>query len=127
MKTTPTHCALCSEDFPPVPVTGAAGYAVTHEGLHICYRCADAREREQLRDRSKPFCAYLSSDGASITTWTGGNLMRVTQSWPCKLTRQSQFHDRNSYKCIRAVDVHGGRWYGRGSAGICITLRPCKG
>lgn len=126
--TTPTHCALCSTAFPPVPQGGgAAGYAVTREGLHICYACADAQQIEEMKDRSKSFGAYVSSDGQRITSWTGGLLMRVTQSWSCQLTRQSQWHDSRSYKSIRATDVHGKKWYGRGSAGVCITMRPCKG
>lgn len=131
MKTTPkevhTNCALCFNPFPPVPAGGgAAGYAVTRDGSHICYACADAQQREELKDR-EPFSAYLSSDGKTITTWTGGKLMDIAQSWPCTLTRNSHWHSAKSYRSIRAVDVHGAKWYGRGSAGVCITLRPMKG
>jgi hypothetical protein len=93
----------------------------------VCYACADERQREELKDRSKSFGAYVSSDGKQITSWTGGLLMRVTQSWSCALSRRSNWHDAKSFKCIRAVDVHGGKWFGRGSAGVCITMRPCKG
>src|SRR5688500_16004336 len=107
----PPFCQLCQTAFPPVPASGgASGYARTREGLHLCYACADAQQREELKDRSKPFFAYVSSDGKNITTWTGGVLMRITQSWPCKLTRQSWTHSQSSYKSIRATDMHGGKW-----------------
>jgi hypothetical protein len=107
-----THCA-CGNAFPvhPVGYCGGSGYAA---------------QREELRDRSKPFFAYLSGDGRHVTSWTGGELMRVTQSWPCELTRASNWHDARSYRCVRAVDCHWGRWYGRGSAGVCIKMRAAK-
>lgn len=126
-KTPKTHCEKCNAAFPSRPHTGAtSGYAITPKGIYVCYACADAMQREELKDRSKSFFAYVSSDGKRITTWTGGTLMTVTQSWPCQLTRSSHSHDSRSYKCIRATDVHGGRWYGRGSAGVCIKMRPVK-
>ena len=78
-----------------------------------------------MLDRSRPFVAYVSSDGNSITTWTGGKLGDAHKIGTVQLTRQSFAHGRymNSY---RVTDVHGGEWYGRGSPGIAITLRPCK-
>ena len=103
------------------------GTAHLPDEREVCYACADEMRREEMKDRTRPFTAYVSGDGLSITSWSGGNLMRVIQSWPCKLSRQSFTHSRDSYRSIRAVDCHGGKWYGRGSAGIAITLRPCKG
>ena len=103
------------------------GYAVTSDNRMTCYSCARARSIEALRDRSRSFVAYISSDGRSITDWSGGMLARVTDSRPCLLTRASHWHDRHSYRSIHAVDPHGGHWHGRGSPGVCITLRPCKG
>lgn len=121
MKTntiTPCHCHQCNAQFPEPPKDGGgSGYAVLPDGTHICYACADAMQRDELLDRSKSFLAYVSCDGKQITTWTGGKLMDVTQSWPCKLSRISFTHDSRSYRCIRARDVHGAMWYGRGSAG----------
>lgn len=120
------RCSKCKE-VKPVGTSGGTGYARVNDGKDlVCYACADAMQREDLRDRSKPFCAYVASDGASITTWTGGKLMSVVESRPCRLTRMSFTHDRNSYRSIRARDVHGGEWVGRGSAGIVIKLRPVK-
>lgn len=121
-------CHDCGEVYPTGNPGCGSGYAVCDDGKHlVCYTCADKRQVEGLKDRSKPFSAYVSGDGKRITTWTGGTLMTVTQSWPCQLIRASFTHSKSSYKCIRARDVHGALWYGRGSAGVRINLRPCKG
>ncbi len=109
---------------PHSPMT--TGTARTQDGKEICYACADARQREDLKDRSRPFTAYVSSDGKTITTWTGGKLMDIRQSWRIPLTRFSFTHGRTILH-IRARDVHGGDWFGRGNPGIAITLRPTKG
>lgn len=103
-----------------------AGTAHLPDGREVCYDCADALQREELKDRSRPFTGYLSTDGRAVTSWSGGELMTVTGWEPCKLTRLSYAHGK-SYRSIRARDCHGAMWYGRGSPGIAITLRPCKG
>jgi hypothetical protein len=105
--------------------TGYACLTGKEEGKRVCYSCADERQRANLLDRSAPFCAYLSNDGKQITTWTGGRLMGVTASVPCKLSRMSYTHGKD-FRTVWARDVHGGEWYGRGSPGICIKLRPTK-
>lgn len=129
-----TRCK-CGSTFPlhPAGYIGGTGYAILPDGERICYACADRMQIEELKDRSKPFCAYVSlvaKDswlGYKITTWTGGELMRVTAARPCRLTRPSFTHDRKGYMSIHAVDVHGGHWAGRGSEGVAIKLRPVKG
>ncbi len=125
-QTEQTHCA-CGAQFPihPEGYCGGSGYATLKDGSHICYSCADKMQIEELKDRSKPFLAYVGS--GTIQTWTGGKLMTITRTRPCQLTRRSYTHDRNSYLSIHAVDVHGGHWAGRGSKGIAIRLRPVKG
>lgn len=118
------RCSKCGA-VKPVGTSGVTGYARTADGnAIICYECADRMQVAELKDRSKPFCAYVSSDGRAITTWSGGKLMTVIRSRPCQLTRRSNWHSRDSYMSIRARDVHGGEWCGRGSAGIAIKLRP---
>lgn len=100
-----------------------SGYATTPEGKRICYTCADAEQREALKDTSRPFTAYLSSDGRKVTTWTGGELMQVTRETDWRIFG-SHF---NRGSCISATDCHGRRWYGRGAGrGMAITLRPRK-
>lgn len=122
----PTHCQQCNAPFPlPPPNGGASGYAITRSDMYICYACADAQQREELKDTSRPFVGYVSSDARAITTWTGGHIMRVVSIAPCKLTRWSYTHGK-SYFSIRARDVHGHVWYGRGSPGIAIRLRAVK-
>lgn len=117
------RCAACGGVF-DVQTSGATGYACRPDGGLICYPCADRGQRDELRDRSKPFCAYVSGDGKTVTTWTGGKLMDITDSRPCALTRRSYTHSAESYRSIRARDVHGREWAGRGSPGIAIRLRP---
>jgi hypothetical protein len=100
-----------------------SGYAVTPDNRRICYACADARQREDLKDRSRPFTAYLSSDGRKVTTWTGGELMTVTRETDWRIFGSR----RNVGSCISATDCHGNRWHGRGAGrGMAITLRPSK-
>lgn len=124
-KSQVTSCSKCNSLFPVNPPnhTGATGYATLPNGERICYPCADFLKREELKDRSKPFMAYVGKDN-EITSWTGGKLMTITSSRRCTLTRQSFTHDRKGYRSIHAVDVHGGHWAGRGSEGIIIKLRP---
>ncbi len=119
------RCSLCGQVH-PIQKEGGTGYATLQNGRTICYPCSDNMQREDLKDRSQPFFAYVAGNGRSITTWTGGHLMTITRSSPCALTRQSWTHDRNGYMSVHCVDVHGGHWTGRGSAGICIKLRPVK-
>ena len=85
----------------------------------------DIRERRELSHRSRPFTCYLSSDGANVTGWRGNVLGRVIASRSVRLTRTSYTHGMYM-QAVRVRDVHGGEWYGRGSPGICITLRACK-
>lgn len=129
-----TLCADCELALPTFGPghCGATGYAILPNGNRICYPCADKREIAELKDRSRPFVAYVGSCHGKgcvphqIQTWTGGKLMTIIEAKPCKLTRQSFTHDRNGYYSIHAVDVHGGHWHGRGSEGVAIKLRPCK-
>lgn len=113
---------------PPTTTEGpGAGCAIDGDGRTLCYACANEHARSELLDRSKPVVAYLSGDERTVTTWSGGVLGYVIRCVPCALTRPSFTHDRRSYRSVRVSDVHGNTWYGRGSAGIAIRLRPCKG
>jgi hypothetical protein len=106
--------------------TGGTGYATTQEGKRICYACATAQQVEQLKDRSRPFVAYVGEGGKTITDWTGGHLMNVVERRPCKLTRPSNWHGKD-FATYWGKDVHGGLWMGRGSPHIAIKMRPVKG
>jgi len=121
------NCSKCGKPFPVYPAghVGGTGYAVKNDGSKICYPCADAEQLEALKAR-KPTGAYLSGDGKNITTWTGGILASVTVSKPCRITGNGVFNNPKSYRSIRAKDLHGNLWAGRGSPGVHISLRPVK-
>jgi hypothetical protein len=108
-------------DFRP-GYSGGSGYATTPEGKRICYPCADDREREHLRTDDR-IVGYLqvydrtivsynggiyryNPGGSKVTTWPGGDLMRVTS---LKRTR----HNIGGFIFrLTAIDVHGQHWYG---------------
>lgn len=93
------------------PTGYVTGYAITPDARRICYTCADARELAALATADH-YVAYLSnvSQGDDthyrLTTWSGGTLARVTS-----LNRGHHNIGGFLYR-FRAVDVHGGHWYG---------------
>lgn len=119
----PTHCAKCGNDFPPIASNGvAAGYAITGNGSHICYTCADEQQRADMRQFDK-YGAYLSSDGKSLTTWTGSELAKVISE---KTVSGGGFHF-GSLTAIRAKAPDGSIWYGKGSGrGMLLRIRKAK-
>lgn len=97
------------------------GYGRTADGKTHCYACCHAHDVAQLRDTSKPFVAYISGDGKSVTNWPGAPLMRIYSHHEGR----AGFGGRMHY--WRAVDVHGRHWHGKNSGrGMCVTLRACK-
>ena len=108
----------CGTGYASVPHPGAP-----KERRMVCYACADQMQRTELADRSGPFLGYISSDGATFTTWTGGTLGRVTSH----SSYRGGWHGSRLH-CYRVRDVHGADWFGRSAGpGMCIRLRPCKG
>lgn len=132
----PTHCHECHVPLPVVDPRGftsgygcSAGVIVgeTRDGVKIeqsnaiCYACCHAHDVAELRDKSKPFTAYISSDGKQITNWPGAALMRIT----AETSGRAGFGGEMHY--WRAVDVHGQHWHGKNSGrGMCVNLRACK-
>lgn len=95
-----------------------AGNVYSDEGVRV-------REERALLDRSRPFVAYVASDGLSVTGWKGNRLGAIVWRNPIRLARWSHWH--GSYiNAYRIKDIHGGYWHGRGSKDIAITLRPMK-
>lgn len=122
-KVLPPTCADCGKDFPVLPKNhiGGTGYAILPNGAHVCYSCADARQREDLKTADK-FGAYLSGDGKRITTWTGGELARVVGEGQS----QTGWHGSN-ITYVNAVAPDGSLWYGKGGGrGMCIVIRRRK-
>ena len=101
-------------------------YAINDAGEIFSDEGVDLAQKRDLLDRTKPFLCYVSSDGKAVTGWKGNILGKVVQKIPCRLTRKSHWHGKD-YSSVRVQDCHGGLWYGRGSAGLAITLRPMKG
>lgn len=84
------------------------GYATTPDGKRICYSCADERTREQMRT-SAEIVLYLS--GNAVTTWTGGNMGRVTSRVPRAL-RVPGSYGKHTRIYLNVIDLDGKRWHG---------------
>lgn len=111
-------CATCGKASPHTD-----SYGMDHHGEMHCYGCCHARDVAELLDRTKPFSAYVSCDGRTISNWPGGLLATVTQ-----YSEARTGFNRSTQAYFRAVDVHGGQWYGRGAGkGMYCTLRAMKG
>lgn len=122
----PTHCAECHSALPEQPRTsGAAGYATRQDGSHICYPCADAAAR-LARDVSGRCDCYLASDGKMLTTWTGGNLLRVTSER--EVIGRGFGGARTERTYLRATAPDGSQWHGVGGGrGMYARMRRSKG
>ena len=107
----------------PVETSGGTGYAVLGDrdpsevNHFVCYGCADSRERADMATADR-FFAYLSSDGRTVTTWTGAALADVTS----ERERRVGFGGCRVY--VRATDRTGRKWYGNGPGrGMYVRLR----
>lgn len=116
-------CAETGKTFVAAQDGITTNYAIGSNGEIVSDEGVDIRERRELLDRSKPFVCYLSGDGRTVTGWKGNRLGDVIESHRVKLTRRSYTHGAD-YSHVTVRDVHGGLWYGRGSPGFAITLRP---
>lgn len=95
------------------------GYARTSEGRTLCYSCADDAQRADIQTADR-FTAYVSTDGRTLTTWSGGTLGRVQQiSAPAYTPTGGEYR----YVYARAAGVD---WWGRGGGpGMYVNLRRC--
>lgn len=101
-------------------------------GRTTCLVCAAKAELAAFH-RSHHYIAYLSPDGREIQMWMGDVLAHV--HWtkgpvngryldPQRF-RPTNLSDRLTF--VRAVDAHGGRWYGKGAGrGMSIRLHRSK-
>jgi len=117
----PVTCHDCRQAIhAPAPGAFTTGYARLGNGWRICYPCADKRQRREL-EASRQFCAYLSSDGRTVTTWTGGTLARVTAETPCRHNMAGTMY------AIHGVPPEGTEFHGRGlGRGMLLRLRRCR-
>lgn len=97
------------------------GIAYAQDGRSMCYACADREQRERVTTDDKIF-GYVSGDERAITTWTGGELMKVTEMGK---SRSGWYSSEIFY--IRATAPDGSHWYGKnGGSGMCITMKRAK-
>ncbi|MEU0218722.1 hypothetical protein ABZ281_28100 [Streptomyces sp. NPDC006265] len=112
----------------PTPSPNTTGYATWVAGEQeerLCFPCADARMREQIRNDVR-FTGYVNSAGTHITTWTGGELAKVTG---VRRGRQRSTPTGGYYRMrhVTAKTPDGRRWSGRGSAAWdVINLREVR-
>lgn len=107
------------------PVAGVAGFAFILGSYTVCYPCMTDWERSFFAD-ANVFTGYLSAGQESFTTWTGGELARVTH---VSTSRPIYTPTGGRYRrvTVRAVAPDGSRWHGTGSdAKDLITLRRSK-
>ena len=128
MPATSNVPTVCDCGHPPTPQpagSGCTGYAMhSGTGRTSCYPCADAWEREQFRacETGALWFGYVSSDGRTVTTWTGATLARIVRTWE---TREG-FGGKTLR--IWARDEWGRWWGGRGptDSGTYVRLRLLK-
>jgi hypothetical protein len=125
------YCHDCGDKLPDKPTTGATGYALRVIGTYevrICYSCADDHHRAELETETDTI-GYVSSDGKQITTWTGGELMKVVSEHSTPFGKGRWYGPLSARLWYyRAVDANGNRWYGKGSGrGMNIRMHKAKG
>lgn len=72
-------CTACDKTFLAEKAGCSVNYAHRGETL-VCLDCAYEKEL-RIAETAEHFCAYLSSDGRTITDWAGNALARVTRNW----------------------------------------------
>lgn len=142
MEDTRTRVADCGHEYarPEGGTGGAAGYARLADTQYVpalrrtlptdstvCYPCADSIQRRELIDGRNQIGGYLSGDGHTITTWTGGDLMRVTWlSGPDRRVTPTGGQYERWY--IDARDIWGQLWRGIGSGhNMFVRMRRIGG
>jgi hypothetical protein len=97
---------------PHNPMT--SGTAHTQDGREICCACADNEQRAALATATE-YAGYVDRKRKQITTWTGGKLATLTDTW----TIWNNFG--GDLLCWNAVDDSGREWYGKGAGDGMIT------
>lgn len=91
----------------------------THDRT-MCYACADAMIREDMRTSDR-IVLYLRD--RDLTSWSGGKLATVT----ARVTRRVGFHG-SSRVYFDAIDLDGRHWHGNSPGdGMYARLHARKG
>lgn len=111
----------------PLETYYGTGYAVDGAGRTLCYACADDRHRAELLTEHETG-GYLSGDGKTITTWTGGVLMHVTSTKTARVGFRDVTGRRPIRYYLQATDVHGAHhWTGTGAGPeMYVRMRRAK-
>lgn len=75
------------------------------DGRELCVNCCNSHEAAEF-SKAQHYCAYLSGDGKTITTWPGGVLAQVVKLWSVHNNMAGEILR------IRAVDASGNKWHG---------------
>jgi hypothetical protein len=98
------------------------GTVTLPDDREVCWSCGDQWQREYMATHDQ-LDAYLSSDGKSITTWSGGHLATVERG----VSRKTGFCGATRMY-LRAVDPTGKRWHGSSPGpGMYARLRKSSG
>ncbi|MET9119896.1 hypothetical protein [Streptomyces sp. NPDC004528] len=93
--------------------TGYATWVADGKAERLCYPCADARMRQEVRDNVR-FTGYVNSAGTHIVTWSGGELAKVVRI-DVGRPRYTPTGGRYRMRHVTARTPDGRRWSGRGS------------
>jgi hypothetical protein len=125
-------CDFCDYEGLSFPDGSVSAYGITRNpdgsASLRCPTCSgkhDVEEFKKCGDEGRPFYGYFDEDH-HLCGFRGNILARNVHAYPCKLTRMSYTHNAKSYKSVHVIDPQGRIWYGRGSAGICCTMRMKK-
>lgn len=115
----------CGHTVTPAPGSVGTGKATDPKtGRTMCYPCSEASEREAIKS-ADVFTGYISADAKRFTTWTGGELAKITS-----IVTGGKVQTRDGWYRMRflwATTPDGARWYGRGGDDVdVITLRRSK-
>lgn len=116
-------CSITGKEFTAAPVGCMSNFCLDADGAVISAEGYTIRYRSRVAERAGPVLGYMNSEGTLITTVNGDELARVTSLVPCK---HNMLHTDTNYYSFRAQAPDNCNWYGRGSRGMAITMRPCK-
>ena len=101
----------------------STGYATSRStGQTLCYPCANEAQRADMIS-AQSFMAYLSSDGSTVTSWSGGKLGTVLR----ETVRKGVGFSPDGRTYLRVIDCRGKQWHGNGPGrGMYVRLRASK-
>lgn len=115
-------CDRCGYTGPGFPDGACSDYSLDRENHAYCPACSKARDLERM-DREGILTAYVSGDGAKVTTFKGDALATVNA---LDLIRRSTVGGWDVY-ALRARDDKGRIWVGRGGGrGMYCNLKLAK-